>query len=86
MKLFSKKPKTLPLIAFGLNIVFLAMLIYDAWVIRSLYKTLNEEQPYQNTSRIVRINTKELDKAVKRYDNSVNYVLPAVNVPDPYSR
>lgn len=86
MKLSIKKIKSGSLIFLVLNILFLGIVIYDALIIYNLYKTLNQEQPYESIARIVRINTKELDKAVLRFNSTVNYTLPVDSVADPFSK
>ncbi len=84
MKVFQKKINSTSVIALILNIVFLLMLIYDALLVRNLYQTLNQDQPYQSIGRIVRINTGELNKSVKRYKAAVDYTLPDAGIANPF--
>lgn len=80
-----KKNSAAVLIGLTLNVLFLAVVIYEIYLIKGLYSELHQPGADQKVEHIVHINFSNYSQAIHRYQNGLLYEASAYSGPDPFN-
>jgi len=79
-----KKVNTSRLLVVTLQVIFLALLAYQAYFIYGLYQSLQIQPSVADTTKTTRSNLTAYRQAMQRFQDSLTYELPTSDIKTPF--